>query len=84
MEHLSALRMAFEKILTERLLTEQSFKIRQQLLKKFRQILLPQRSGNSPSRLLFPTTILSNRFSNNSLRIDFIRLLSGKTRYDGY
>ena len=58
-EHQMALKHAFKKILSERLLSDASLKLRQQVLKKFRQILLPLRPGIHSPVILFPLSLSS-------------------------
>ena len=63
-EHLIALKNAFNKILTERLLSDNSLKLRQLVFNKLRQLILTTRSGRNETIFKKNLFIYIHRLSN--------------------
>ena len=83
-EHLIALQNAFNKILSERSLSDNSLKLRQLVFNKLRQLILTTRSGRNQIIFLKNLFIYFRRLSNKFIWFYIIRLLPGKTWYYGY
>lgn len=83
-EHLIALQNAFNKILSERSLSDNSLKLRQLVFNKLRQLILTTRSGRNETIFKKNLFIYIHRLSNKFIWFYIIRLLPGKTWYYGY